>query len=80
MSLPNIIVSGVFYTICPNCKAKTEYVTNPMYIHVCQTCDHTCGESDLITKINIDIADTIIERAQDLIDKLEDLKADEECI
>jgi len=80
MSLPNIIVSGVFYTVCPKCKAKVEYVSNPFNMNVCQTCEHTCSESDLITKINRDRVDTIIERAQDLIAKLEDLKANEECI
>jgi ssDNA-binding Zn-finger/Zn-ribbon topoisomerase 1 len=39
-----------FKDYCPKCGKEQQYITNPMYMHICTECGEKYGMSDLIQK------------------------------
>jgi hypothetical protein len=50
--------------VCPHCNKRTEHAPNPYYIHVCEHCNCTYSESDLVKHIDGDWVNGVFTRLE----------------
>ena len=66
-------MEGYLVKLCPDCKKKTHYHPNPMYMHVCEHCGCRCDYGQLIDAVDVIIANREIKRMEEEIEYLKGL-------